>query len=207
MVSIASAGEGVARQELRAAQDALALSHADVLDSQALQSQAEDAGAAFQPLVNLCFIEVLRAVEHDRDCPEPAELSELERLVALARAMADSGRSGVFHPAGRDIGLLLLDFAGCFLASRRGRIDDADACYLACIERAARFPRTSWVHVVAWWARVERAVAYGDIETSIASLQAMGELAQAGEHARFQAVAETLAATLRAPLNQGDSVQ
>lgn len=170
-------------------------------------NQADTAGAAFQPLVNLCFAEVLRAVEHDRHCREPADLSDLEQLVARARAMAGSGQSGAFHPAGRETGLLLLDFAGCFIASRRGRTDDADACYLACIERAARFPRSSWVHAVAWWARVERAVAYGDIETSIASLQAMGELAQAGEHARFQALAGTLAETLRAPLNQGDSVQ
>ncbi len=170
-------------------------------------NQANDAATAFHPLVNLCFAEVLRIVGHDRDCHAPADLSDLERQVARARAMAASGQSGAFHRATRDIGFLLLDFAGCFIASRRGRTDDADACYLACLERATRFPRTSWVHAVVWWARVERAVAYGDIETSIASLQAMGELAQAGEHAQFQALAETLAATLRPPLNQGDSVQ
>jgi hypothetical protein len=167
--------------------------------------QASDAATAFQPLNNLCFVEVLQVVEHERRHQEPADLAELERLVAQARSMADSGQSEGFHKSTRDIRLLLLDFFCCFIASRRGRTQDADAFYLACLEKAARFPRTSWVQAVLWWARVERALCYGDIEGSIASLHAMGEHAKAGEHVQLHTLSMTLQATLRPPLNQSDS--
>ncbi|MFC5497403.1 hypothetical protein ACFPOE_07650 [Caenimonas terrae] len=167
--------------------------------------QAGDGAAAFQPLINLCFSEVLQIVERERLHQGPADLAELERRVCQARAAADSGPSVAVHPATRDIGLLLLDFAGCFIASRRGRTEDADACYLACLEKASRFPRTSWVQAVLWWARVERAVCYGDIEASVSSLHAMAAVARAGEHAQLHALAKTLEATLRPPLNQWDS--
>lgn len=167
--------------------------------------QASDPAAGFQPLVNLCFAEVLQTVEHERLHQQPADLAELERLLARARAMASSGQFAGFHKGALDIGLLVLEFCSCFVSSRLGRTVDADAHYLACLERAARFPRTSWVHAVLWWARLERAVSYGDIEASIASLHAMGQAAKAGEHVQLQVLARTLEATLRPPLNQSDS--
>ena len=167
--------------------------------------QGSDTAAAFQPLINLCFTEVLQIVERERLRQGPADLAELERLVAQARVMADSGQASGFHAGTRDIGLLMLDFASCFVASRRGRTKEADASYLACLEKASRFPRTSWVQAVLWWARVERAVCRGDIEASISSLHAMASVARAGEHAQLQALAKTLEATLRPPLNQWDS--
>lgn len=166
--------------------------------------QAGDSGAAFQPLINLCFTEVLHIVERER-LRQPADLAELERQVAHARVMADSGQCSGFHRATLDIGLLLLDFGDCFIASRRGRTEGADAAYLACLEKASRFPRTSWVQAVLWWARVERAVCYGDIEASVRSLHAMGKVAEAAEHAQLQALAKVLEDTLRPPLNQSDS--
>jgi hypothetical protein len=166
---------------------------------------ANDAATSFQPLMNLCFTEVLQVVERERNGQASPDLSELVRLVALARAMAQNGQCAGFHKSTLDIGLLLLEFCSCFVASRWGRTEEADAFYLACLERAAPFPRNSWVHALLWWARVERSVAYGDIDTSIASLHAMGEHARAGEHAQLHALSLTLAATLRAPLNQADS--
>jgi hypothetical protein len=167
--------------------------------------QAGVPAAAFQPLINLCFSEVLQVVERERLKQGPADLAELERLVAQARMMADSGQATGFQKATADIGLLMLEFACCFIASRRGRTTEADAFYLACLEKAARFPRTSWVQAVLWWARVERAVCYGDIEASIGSLRAMGAVAASGEHAQLQGLARTLEGTLRPPLNQSDS--
>jgi hypothetical protein len=167
--------------------------------------QADDAATSFQPLVNLCFTEVLQVVECERNGQDIADMSELVRLVALARAMAQDGQCAGFHKPTLDIGLLLLDFCSCFVASRWGRTEEADAFYLECLQRAAGFPRNSWVHAMLWWARVERSVAYGDIDTSIASLHAMGEFARAGDHAQLHALSLTLAATLRAPLNQADS--
>lgn len=167
--------------------------------------QASDTATGFQPLVNLCFAEVLQIVERERLRQAPADLAELERLVARGHVMASSGQSGTFQKGTLDIGLLLLEFCRCFVASRLGRTVDADAHYLACLELASRFPRTSWVHAVLWWARVERAVAYGDIEASMGSLRAMGQAARAGEHAQLEALARTLQDTLRPPLNQSDS--
>lgn len=164
-----------------------------------------NAAAGFHPLVNLCCSEVLQIVECERQRQGPADLAPLERLVARARTMANSGQCAAFQKATRDIGFLWLEFFSCFIASRWGRTGEADACYLACLQRAAPFPRNSWIHAVLWWARVERAVAYGDIDSSISSLRVMGEVAKAGEHAQLHALAGTLAATLRPPLNQCDS--
>lgn len=168
-------------------------------------NQSNDAAAGFQPLVNLCFSEILRTVEHERNGQGPADLSDLEQLVSRARAMAADGESPVLNKGTRDMGLMLLDFSSCFIASRWGRTQEADAFYLACLESASRLPRTSWLHAVLWWARAERAVVYGDIDKSLASLEAMRVSAKAGEHAQLQALAITLEATLRPPLNQWDS--
>ena len=167
--------------------------------------QANDTAAGFQPLVNLCCSEILRVGEWERNGRQAPDLSDLEHLVARARAMVDKGQATALSYQTSDIGFMLLDFSSFFVATRRGRALEADAFYLRCLERALRLPRTSWLQAVLWWARVERAVGLGDIETSIASLRAMGECARAGEHAQLHALASALEATLRPPLNQWDS--
>ncbi|MBC7468214.1 MAG: hypothetical protein H7322_02690 [Ramlibacter sp.] len=168
--------------------------------------QAGDASVGFQPLVNLCFVEVLRIVDAERKVHGgAADLSELEQLVSRARTMAATGKVGCFNPGIRDIAFVLLDFSCCFIASRWGHTEAADAFYLACLERSRRLPANSWLHAVLWWARAERAIGYGDIDKSIASLEAMAEAARCGEHAQLQALAATLESTLRPALNQWDS--
>ena len=151
---------------------------------------------------------MLHIVERERLHQQPADLTELERLVGEARVSGEGGEgseAAAWNQSTLDIGLLLLDFASCFVACRRGRAKQADAFYLACLEKATNFPPTSWVQAVLWWARVERAVCYGDIEASVSSLHAMGEVAKAGDHAQLHAVAMTLESTLRPPLNQWDT--
>ena len=170
-----------------------------------LADQAGGAAVGFQPLVNLCFVEVLRIVDAERKVHGAADLSELEQLVSRARTMAATGKVGCFNPGIRDIAFVLLDFSCCFIASRWGHTEAADAFYLACLERSRRLPANSWLHAVLWWARAERAIGYGDIDKSIASLDAMAEAARCGEHAQLQALAATLESTLRPALNQWDS--
>lgn len=165
----------------------------------------ESAADAFQPSLHTCFAEALQVLERERLHSQPADLTELERLLAQARENAPDGEATASQRATLDIGALLLDFASCFVACRRGRAKEADAFYLACLERATGFAPTSWVQAVLWWARVERAVCHGDIEASTSSLHAMGEVARAVGHAQLQAVAMTLENTLRPPLNQWNS--
>ena len=164
--------------------------------------QANNAAAAFQPLINLCFCEVLRIVEIEHLGRKLNDVSDLEQLVSRARGMATAGWSSGLNDATQKIGLLLLDFLGCFVSSRGGSRDDADAFYLSCLQRAHQLPRASWVQAVMLWARAERAAAYGDVESSIASLEMMSERAKAGEHEQFRLLAIKLANGLRVPLNQ-----
>lgn len=164
--------------------------------------QASDVAAAFQPLINLCFCEVLRIVEIGHLGRNLNEVSDLEQLVSRARGMASAGWSSGLNDAAQEIGLLLLDFLSCFVSSRAGKREDADAFYLRCLQRAYQLPQASWVQAVLLWARAERAAAYGDVESAVASLEMMSQRAKKGEHEQLRFLAVRLASGLRAPLNQ-----
>jgi hypothetical protein len=164
--------------------------------------QAGEAAAAFQPLINLCFCEALRIVEIGELTRKLGDVTDLEQLVSRARAMASAGWSSGLNDAAQEIGLLLLDFLSCFVSSRGGSREDADAFYLSCLQRAHRLPPGSWLQAVMLWARAERAAAYGDVELAMASLTMMRESAKAGEHEQFRLLAIKLANGHRVPLNQ-----
>lgn len=134
------------------------------------------------------------------------EVSDLEMLVSRARAMAFAGRSSGLNGAAQEIGLLLLDFLSCFVSSRGGKREDADAFYLSCLQRAYRLPQASWVQAVMLWARAERAAAYGDVDSSIAALMMMSDQAKISEHEQFRILANWLATGVRAPLNQWEGI-
>lgn len=166
-------------------------------------NQAADAAAAFQTLINLYFCEVFRIVETEYFDRNLDGISDLEKLVSRAREMASAGRSSGLNGAAQQIGLLLLDFLSCFVSSRGGKREDADAFYLSCLQRAYRLPQASWVQAVMLWARAERAAAYGDVDSSIAALIMMSDQAKTSEHEQFRILANRLATGLKVPLNNG----
>jgi hypothetical protein len=156
--------------------------------------QQGDAALAYQPLVNACFTEVLRITEREGRGLD-SDLSELSRLVARAQGLRRDGERG-FVRGSATIGLLLLDFCSCFLATKAGRPHGAEAALRDCIQRAGTLPRGSWLRAVPWWARMERKKAIGDIAGAIHSGRAMATLARTGEHESLARLAERSTSTL-----------
>lgn len=161
------------------------------------KNESKDAERLCQPLVNYCFCEVLRLTKGGRSDWSRGNISTLANAISRAQAMKQEGHFGGLTPGASEIGLLLLDFESCFLASQLGWLEDADAYYLACLDRASRLPSNSWLQSIALWARFERAKAYRDIGKSIDSARAMAMSAQAGEHAPLEALAHSLEESLR----------
>jgi hypothetical protein len=170
-----------------------------VLDDSVSIANCDSSGASasFRPLVNLCFTEMLRVVQIESDGQRPADLSALQDYIFRTKTVAEKVGQDALTPYDSAIGLLLLELCACFLLSRSGRLNEADSCFMACFDRASRLPRTSWLHAIVWWARLEREKAYGDVDTAIVSAQAMAEYAKHGEHIKLQALANSLEATLR----------
>lgn len=160
--------------------------------------KADEAASSFHPWVNLCFSEVLQVVELER-AGQPADLARLRSLVRHGQAMAKQGRTAMLKPGtSTDLGLILLDFASCFSASRAGLLEEAFEHFAACRDRTCSLPRAGWLQVIVWWARLELARAYGNVPLCIRSAHAMGVFARRGEHAQLQAMANALEADVMA---------
>lgn len=153
----------------------------------------------FQPLTNAVCNEVLRCA-HARIAGHRTDLSELEALVARAWELVNDGAIGSVATSFTGAGLLLLEFASCFLATRSGETEKADRHYLACLTRAAQLPAGSWMHGLVWWARLERTLATGDASQVHASLEGLTRAAAAGEHAPMKQLAERLCAEAQSHL-------
>ncbi|HET8746574.1 MAG TPA: hypothetical protein VFM98_13285 [Ramlibacter sp.] len=149
--------------------------------------------AAFHPLSNAVFTEVLRCAT-GRMARHRVDFSELGRLLYEQEQMLRAGAIGTLTGGSPDPALLLYEFASCFAASRTGDAGLADRHYLACLERAARLPGTSWMWSLVWWARLERTLAAGTVHDAAASVQRLVATAAAGEHAPMKKLAARLAA-------------
>lgn len=147
-------------------------------------NQSPGGAAAFHPLVNAAACEALRILLAE---PE-ADLGRMERIVGRARAMEQRGRIATLRLGSRDIGLLLLAFEECFLACRRGDLEEAEVCYRVCSQQSARLPATSWLYAVNWWARAERAQAHGRLAEARSCAAAMAKSAELGQHVPLRTV-------------------
>jgi hypothetical protein len=156
----------------------------------------EEAGrsaSAFHPLVNAIFAEALRNADL-RMQGQPAQLAELEMLVAHAWALVKTGDTRCLVDISPTPGLFLLSFATCFLASRSGEADRADRYYLKCLEHAAGLPQASWMHALVWWARLERTTAAREVQEAGVSAQRMLVVALDSEHVPLKSLARRLGA-------------
>jgi hypothetical protein len=173
----------------------------------ACQLAPQEAGspsAVFQPQANAVFNEVLRCARMRME-GHRVDLSELQLLLERQWALVKAGTTGSLISTSVDPGLFLLDFASCFLASRCGQDAAADRHYLACLQRAARLPQTSWMQALVLWARLERTLAAGDAEQVASTAAGLVAVADAGEHAPMRAFARRLAAEARRYLDRAPS--
>lgn len=163
------------------------------VSSQFALEETGSVAATFHPLVNACFAEVLRAHDSQRK-GELFDGFELERCVAQSWELVGQGMTGNLMKREADPGMFLLEFESCFIASRTGRSDKADRHYLKCLERASTLPRSSWMHALVWWARIELAKATGEARQAAVAANAMVSLTNAGEHVPLQTLAKALRA-------------
>ena len=87
------------------------------------------------------------------------------------------------------IGLLLLDFANCFLSSRLGWLEDADDYCLACLDRAARLLRTSWLQAIIWWRAWSARVRAERTTSVLQSAKKVAAEARIKEHVQLEELA------------------
>jgi hypothetical protein len=162
---------------------------------------------SFQPLVNLAFCELLQLVDPEPNGKASQDYSTLITALASATQLQEDGCAGFLNRTTGDVGLLLVEFARCFLAIRLGLHDEADKRYLECLLRLSHLPRASWLHALLWWARLERERATGRFSQALASASAMHRTAAAGAHVPLAAIACALEQQLWAavgPLERGD---
>lgn len=149
---------------------------------EAARKQAGARDASFQPLVDAAFAEALRGVDQ-RLQGLAVDASELESLLARARqAKAVGADAGPVQAVPRDGLLLLLAFAEFQGADRTSDAAPDDGHYLACLGCAARLPPGSWLRSLAWWARLERAMAHRNPDEALESAQALAHVSAAAGH-------------------------
>jgi hypothetical protein len=177
-----------------------------VLDA-ACQLTREETGsgaAVFHPLANAIFTEVLRCAQM-RMQGHRVDFSELLRLLADQERLVKAGATATLTGISAEPGLLLYDFASCFAASRTGDAARADRHYLSCLRRASRLPEGAWMRGLAWWARLERTTAAGEVQETNASVRRLMEAAGAGEHVPMKNLAARLAAEALASVQRAAS--
>lgn len=169
-----------------------------VLDAAAMYApeHAKNRAAAFQPLVNAAFTELLRCVQSQLQ-GKYVDLSELERLVADARRLEQQGITESLSQAALPAGLFLLEFESFYVANVLGNAAQSDRHYLACCQRAIRLPQNSWMQGLLRWAQMERARAARDARKAAVIAQAFASICQAGEHAHMESLARRLRSSLR----------
>jgi hypothetical protein len=163
-----------------------------------------DPTTSFHPLVNQCFSEMLRVFHLEREQRASADVSKLLQLTSLGRKMTESGQLANLDYGPPEIGLVLFDFANCFAFARAGDLDSASEHFLNSVARVNRLPAASWLHAIVWWARLELALAHGDVCQGLVAAHAMGRAAFVGEHVPLARIARSLQEDLREVLNAGE---
>jgi hypothetical protein len=145
------------------------------------------APAAFQPLVNRAFCEMLRATAPDA-VPEERR-DKLELLSVQLERLIVANRTESLSAACPRIALLLARVVRSVVALTRGRQVQVEM-HLAAFERDARFlPVSHWVHALPWLVRCVAHRQAGDLPAALRAAREMLTTATRGEHASLERLA------------------
>ncbi len=136
----------------------------------------------FQPKLNACYGEIVRAVVERHLYSQPPDVTRLEQALDECRVLARGQRIAQLASDAEPTARALLAFAECFAAAWRGLVGEADAFATQVASHAAKHARTSWLHALAMWAQCEVAQARRDLAVASASVRAMIEVALSVEH-------------------------
>ena len=167
----------------------------DVLDAacESAPEQGKHRSAAFQPLVNAAFTELLRCADL-RMQGRRADASDLVMLVAKARELEKRDATESLSHAASFAGLFLLEFESFYAAHLAGDASRADSHYLSCLKRSSRLPESSWMQGLVRWAQLERTVVCADASQVAASALALAGSYQGSEHVHMKNLARRLSA-------------
>lgn len=157
-----------------------------------------DQGNGIQPLVNRCFLEVLKSADHERTWLAPPDPAPLVLAVRQAQGLVAVSPSPSRERPTADIGLFLLEFASCYAALRRHDTEQAERHYNACLGRIHRMSPRTWLQAVAWWAKAEVSRYHGKTRDALQAAYAMEKAARASEHLRLENIARSLRFELHA---------
>jgi len=162
----------------------------DVLDAacESAPGQSKHRSAAFQPLVNAAFTELLRCADL-RMQGRRADVSDLVKLVAKARELQKRDATESLSHAASSAGLFLLDFESFYVAHLARDASRADSHYLSCLERSSRLPESSWMQGLVRWAQLERALVSADASQVAVSALALVSSYQGSEHMHMKNLA------------------
>jgi diguanylate cyclase (GGDEF)-like protein len=166
---------------------------ADALDKAAECAARCGEAATFQPRLNRCYGEIVRASIERHLYSHPADGTRLEQALQACHRLARTARIAQLGDGAEPTPRALLAFAQCIAAAWRGEADEADAQATRVAAHAARHARTSWLHAVAMWAQCEVARCRGELSASAASVRAMIDVALSVEHEQLARTGHMLA--------------
>lgn len=171
--------------------------HAEALERSAeFASRSDDVAAAFQPRLNRCYGEIVRASVERHLHSRPVDGALLEASLDVCRALVRCTHIAKLEPDAEPTSRTLLAFAECIAAAWRGAIGEADLHATRVASHAAKHARTSWLHALAMWAQCEVARCRGDLPAASASVRAMIDLALSVEHEQIARTGHMLASDI-----------
>jgi len=168
----------------------------EALDKAAEHASRRSRAAAFQPLLNRCYGEIVRATVERHLYSHPADGTRLDESLRACRALADDSCIAQLADDAEPTSRSLFAFAECIAAAWRGAQAQADSHATRVAAYAARHARTSWLHAVAMWAQCEVARSRGDLTMAAASVRAMIDVALSVEHEQIARTGHMLASDI-----------
>lgn len=169
---------------------------AEALDRAAEYAARCGEAAAFQPRLNRCYGEIVRASVERHLYSHPADGARLEQALEACRSLARASRLPQLGDDAEPTPRALLSFAECIAAAWRDATDEADSHATRVAAHAAKHSRTSWLHAVAMWAQCEVARCRGDHSVAAASVRAMIDVALSVEHEQIARTGHMLASDI-----------
>ncbi|HEY0877186.1 MAG TPA: GGDEF domain-containing protein [Zeimonas sp.] len=168
----------------------------EALDQAAEHATRSGASASFQPRLNRCYGEIVRASVERHLYSHPADGTRLEEALEGCRVLARSVHIAQLDADAEPTSRTLFAFAECIAAAWRGAHGEADAHATRVATCAAKHARTSWLHALAMWAQCEVARCRGDLAVASASVRAMIDLALSVEHEQIARTGHMMASDI-----------
>lgn len=170
--------------------------HAEALQRSAEFASRSGDAATFQPRMNRCYGEIVRASVERHLYSRPADGALLEAALDDCRSLIRSTHIAKLQPDAEPTSRTLLAFAECIAAAWRGAVGEADLHATCVASHAAKHARTSWLHALAMWAQCEVARCRGDLPVASASVRAMIDVALSVEHEQIARTGHMLASDI-----------